>query len=113
MDDAVRLLTVQFLAWTERAPRTYGEAMAAWRTSCPRLPVWEDALDGGLVRVEPSPGGGAMADSAVVLTPRGRAALAAVEQAATGPGGGAPAHAPQSVARSGYQSSASTWVSKS
>lgn len=76
MDDAVRLLTVQFLAWTERAPRTYGEAMAAWRTSCPRLPVWEDALDNGLVRVEPAPGA-AMADSPVVLTPRGRAVLAA------------------------------------
>lgn len=76
MDDALRLLTAQFLAWVESAPRTYGEAMAAWRTSCPRLPVWEDALDGGLVRVEPAPGG-AMADSAVVLTPRGEALLAA------------------------------------
>ncbi len=26
--------------------------MDAWRTSCPRLPVWEDATDGGLVAVE-------------------------------------------------------------
>jgi hypothetical protein len=43
-------------------------------TSCPRLPVWEDALDGGLVRVEPVPGT-AMADSPVVLTPLGRALL--------------------------------------
>jgi hypothetical protein len=76
MDDALRLLTVQFLAWAESAPRTYGEAMAAWRTSCPRLPVWEDALDGGLVRVEPV-SGAAMADSTVVLTPRGQAVLAA------------------------------------
>ena len=76
MDDALRLLTAQFLAWVESAPRTYGEAMAAWRTSCPRLPVWEDALDDGLVRVEPV-SGAAMADSTVVLTPRGRAALAA------------------------------------
>ncbi len=80
MDDALRLLTVQFLAWVDGAPRTYAEAMAAWRTSCPRLPVWEDALDGGLVRVEPVPGG-AMADSLVALTPRGRAVLAAAEPA--------------------------------
>jgi hypothetical protein len=42
--------------------------------------VWEDALDGGLVRVEPVPGG-AMADSLVALTPRGRAVLAAAEPA--------------------------------
>jgi hypothetical protein len=76
VDDALRLLTAQFLAWVGGAPRSYGEAMAAWRTSCPRLPVWEDALDNGLVRVEPVPGA-AMADSAVVLTPRGEALLAA------------------------------------
>jgi hypothetical protein len=37
--------------------------------------VWEDALDGGLVEVGPAPGG-AMADSPIVLTPRGRALLA-------------------------------------
>jgi hypothetical protein len=81
MDDALRFLLVEFLAWTARAPRTYAEAMAAWRTSCPRLPVWEDALDGGLVRVEPVPGG-AMADSLVALTPRGRAVLAGAGAAA-------------------------------
>jgi len=75
VDDALRLLTVQFLAWVDRAPRTYADAMAAWRTSCPRLPVWEDALDGGLVRLEPAQGGG-MAESLVALTPRGRAVLA-------------------------------------
>ena len=75
MDDALRLLTVQFLAWAASAPRTYAQAMDAWRTSCPRLPVWEDALDGGFVEVEPAPSG-AMADSRIVLTPRGRASLA-------------------------------------
>lgn len=72
-DDALRLLTVQFLEWAGRAPRTYGEAMAAWRTSCPRLPVWEDAVDGGLVRVDAV--GAAMTDSRIVLTERGRALL--------------------------------------
>ncbi len=29
--------------------RTYDEAMDAWRTSCPKLPVWEDANDRGLI----------------------------------------------------------------
>jgi hypothetical protein len=24
--------------------------MDAWRTSCPRLPVWEDAIDHGLIK---------------------------------------------------------------
>ncbi len=66
MDDALRLLTVQLLAW----------AAGAWRTSCPRLPLWEDAPGGGLVEVEAAPGGAAMADSPIVLTPRGRALLA-------------------------------------
>jgi hypothetical protein len=75
MDDALRLLTVQFLVWAAQAPRTYTEAMDAWRTSCPRLPVWEDAVDAGLVRVETAPGG-AMANSPITLTPRGRAMLA-------------------------------------
>jgi hypothetical protein len=45
-------LLLQFLAWVAARPRTYGEAMDAWRTSCPRLSVWEDAVSDGLVQVE-------------------------------------------------------------
>ena len=45
-------LLLQFLAWVAAEPRTYAEAMDAWRTSCPRLSVWEDALLDGLVMVE-------------------------------------------------------------
>ena len=40
---------LEFLEWVAAHPRTYGETMDAWRTSCPRLPVWEDAVDFGLV----------------------------------------------------------------
>jgi D-3-phosphoglycerate dehydrogenase len=47
--------------------------MEAWRTSCPRLPVWEDALDLGLVVCERQDGAGVM----VTLTPAGRALLEA------------------------------------
>ena len=44
-------LTRQFLEWLSERPRTYGETMDAWRTSCPRLSIWEDALSAGLVRL--------------------------------------------------------------
>jgi hypothetical protein len=60
-------LTRDLLAWIASAPRTYRETMEAWRTSCPRLSIWEDAIGAGLVRVR---------GSAVELTPRGEAALA-------------------------------------
>ena len=40
---------LEFLQWVAAHPRTYSETMDAWRTSCPRLPVWEDAVDGRLV----------------------------------------------------------------
>jgi hypothetical protein len=58
--------TLELLAWVAERPRTYGETMEAWRSHCPRLSVWEDALLGGLVRVD----GGR-----VLLTETGRAEL--------------------------------------
>jgi hypothetical protein len=42
---------LQFLDWVASRPRTYAEAMDAWRTSCPRLSVWEDALLAGLIQL--------------------------------------------------------------
>ena len=44
-----RALVLDLIEWIAAAPRTYAETMDAWRTSCPRLPVWEDALDHGFV----------------------------------------------------------------
>jgi hypothetical protein len=38
-------LILDFLAWLAQAPRPYVEVMETWRTSCPRLTVWEDAMD--------------------------------------------------------------------
>src|SRR5215467_138898 len=49
-------LTEQLLAWAAERPRTYGEAMDAWRTSCPRLTIWEDAVDARLIEVLPLAG---------------------------------------------------------
>jgi hypothetical protein len=68
-------LTRDLLAWLAAAPRTHAETMAAWRSSCPRLTIWEDALADGLVRVERGHGT-PPGPSLVAITPRGRAALA-------------------------------------
>jgi hypothetical protein len=68
-------LTLQFLAWIGEAPRSYGEVMDAWRTSCPRLSIWEDAVGAGLVAV--ADGHCAMREHRVALTERGRALLQA------------------------------------
>ncbi|MPZ37709.1 MAG: hypothetical protein GEU95_06545 [Rhizobiales bacterium] len=71
-DDPLRYLTLQFLDWIAAAPRTYGEVIDAWRTSCPRLTVWEEAIEKGLVR---RISGGSMSEAQVVITDKGRAAL--------------------------------------
>ena len=45
----IKPLILDFLEWVAAAPRNYAEVMDAWRTSCPRLTVWEDSVDHGLV----------------------------------------------------------------
>ena len=61
--------TLQLLAWiVERSP-SYPETIEVWKTSCPRLSVWEDALADELVRV---------ARGRVSLTTRGNDLLATV-----------------------------------
>jgi hypothetical protein len=62
----------EFLVWLDAAPRTYDETMDAWRTSCPRLSLWEDATIGGLVELVRDDAGCAV----VCLTEIGRVALA-------------------------------------
>src|SRR3954465_6658675 len=49
---AANALTAQLLAWIAERPRSYAETMEAWRTTCPRLTIWEDAVSDGLVAVE-------------------------------------------------------------
>jgi D-3-phosphoglycerate dehydrogenase len=48
-DSTVENLILDLLEWISREERTYEEVMDAWRTSCPRFPVWEEATDRGLV----------------------------------------------------------------
>ena len=49
MTAIVENLILDLVEWIGRRERTYHETMEAWRTSCPRLPVWEDATERGLV----------------------------------------------------------------
>jgi hypothetical protein len=52
-DPVVESLILDLLEWISNpTERTYEQVMDAWRTSCPRLPVWEDANDRGLVTTE-------------------------------------------------------------
>ena len=54
MSPIVAPLVLDLVEWVARRPRSYAEVMEAWRTSCPRLDVWEEAVDQGLlVRAEP------------------------------------------------------------
>ena len=65
-DTVVEALILDLLDWIARRERTYEEVMDAWRTSCPKLPVWEDANDRGFVKIE---------HGMVAITPSGRAFL--------------------------------------
>ena len=69
-DIAVDALILDLLEWLARRDRSYEEVMDAWRTSCPKLPVWEDANDLGLVTVERADG-----RTVVRITPAGLAFL--------------------------------------
>ena len=59
MTQILEPLVLDFVEWVAKAPRPYADAMDAWRTSCPRLTVFEDAMDRGLVSRKNANGGGA------------------------------------------------------
>jgi len=58
MTEPVDALILDLLEWVGPAARPYEEVMEAWRTSCPRLPVWEDANDRGFIDRQHEPGRG-------------------------------------------------------
>ena len=70
-------LILDLLEWLEGEPKPYDDVMTAWRTSCPRLTIWEDAVDAGLVSVH---------GRAVSLTDAGRDFLREHRGRATGEG---------------------------
>ena len=52
MSEAADPLVLDFVEWIARQPRAYSEVIGTWKTSCPRLTIWEDAADRGLVARE-------------------------------------------------------------
>jgi hypothetical protein len=71
MSDPVEPLILDLLEWIAPEPKAYAEVIDVWRTSCPRLPVWEDAHERGFVERLPREG-----RLLVCVTPRGREFLA-------------------------------------
>jgi hypothetical protein len=49
MKDPVEALIVDMLEWIGPNSRPYAEVIEAWRTSCPRLPVWKEANVRGFI----------------------------------------------------------------
>ena len=84
MPDTLDPLILDMVEWVAKEPRSYSEALEAWRTSCPRLTVWEDAIDRGLVERRIGNGRGAE----IAVTALGRLFLAQI-------GGGAAIGQPQ------------------
>jgi hypothetical protein len=58
MTDVADPLVLDFVEWIAREPRAYSEVVESWRTSCPRLTIWEDAADCGYVKREAVAGSG-------------------------------------------------------
>lgn len=71
MSDTVEPLLVDLVEWIAQQERPYLDVMDAWRTSCPRLPVWEEANARGLVTRVGTPSG-----AMVRATDAGRAFIA-------------------------------------
>jgi hypothetical protein len=58
MTETTDPLVLDLVEWIAREPRLYSEVIETWRTSCPRLTIWEDAVDRGYVARQPIAGGG-------------------------------------------------------
>ena len=71
MTDPVDALVLDLLEWIGTGARPYAEVIDAWRTSCPRLPVWEEANSRGYLQHEHAAGSAAM----VSVTSVGRTLL--------------------------------------
>lgn len=81
MSDPVDALILDLLEWIGSKPRPYLEVIEAWRTSCPRLPVWEEANTRGFIEQQYHEGVGAV----VLVSPSGHACLAQHRQPASSP----------------------------
>jgi hypothetical protein len=84
MPEMLDPLIRDLVQWVAEEPRPYAEVLEAWRTSCPRLTVWEDACDRGYVERRSIDGKGVF----VIATDAGHAFLRSVERAKAGAGDG-------------------------
>lgn len=73
MSEQIEPLVRDLVAWCAATPRAYSEVLDAWRTSCPRLMVWEEAVERRLVETR-------VADGALMVhvTGKGRELIASV-----------------------------------
>jgi hypothetical protein len=67
MQETTDALVLDLVEWIAREPRPYAEVIETWRTSCPRLTMWEDAVDRGYVARQPG--------GTVTVTERGQSLL--------------------------------------
>jgi D-3-phosphoglycerate dehydrogenase len=58
VDPVVEDLIVELLEWIVMRERTYEEVMGAWRTSCSKLPIWEEAMIANSLQRETGAGDG-------------------------------------------------------
>jgi hypothetical protein len=72
MTDSHTALTRQLLEWIANSRRTYGEALEVWKSTCPRMSIWEDAMIDGLLDCEPT-------TKLMSVSDKGRAFLAQTE----------------------------------
>src|SRR5512140_644073 len=94
MSDPVDALVLDLLEWIGATPRPYAEVIEAWRTSCPRLPVWEEANARGFVTQQHRERAGTF----VSVSASGRQWLA--QQRPLGAGMSLPSGAPDAAAAS-------------
>jgi hypothetical protein len=73
MVDPIEPLILDLLEWLGPRPRAYAEVLDTWRTSCPRLPVWEEANVRGFIDHQHEQGHAAYAS----VSAQGRAHLLA------------------------------------
>ena len=77
MSELADPLVLDFVEWVAREPRLYAEVVGTWKTSCPRLTIWEDAADRGYVARETISGFGLVVtvtgDGEKLLRANGRA----------------------------------------
>ncbi len=80
MSDPLDALILDLLESISAGPKLYSEVISAWRTSCPRLPIWEEAATRGFIERRSDQGG-----AVVCLTRIGRDFLSQHRRVDEGP----------------------------